>query len=1491
LSFYREPIYCLLHLGGQVHNQPYFEDAWLLLRRFHAETAAGGSGEGGASSAREAVEERVRERLRDAYRFTWNLPFTRETLASCSNLMIWGDRDVYHNFTLSQQFRADLDLEEWTGADPDAGAKNKAGAAAGGGASGGRGRRNRGGQAAAKKDSEDGGVKAKGVAGMPGGQGGRTVEWMERQTAAREKVVIRTLLRLSVQVYREYQRQLWDPKADELSALEDSFASAIREQQVAQQRCTAKEQELSMALAAQADCASKGEEEAALRAARLAKHLKKDLRELTERRGQLSKTPLPEQLQAGEMVWSVSGELGVLLLDMRSNRLGSDGVQAADNPILSEEQWNCIEQYLSNEHVRVLVVGAEWPIVYDDPQRTARLAGGVKSKSGAENDEEGAGEGQEHLRGIWEYEPTTQHRLLERLFTWRKGLKQIVGGGVKPRQCVLVAGGLAIGLESVILDKRTNEPMTQLTVGPLTQRCAILHTKRHGFAGAAMPDEVRMAAMGTKERGDLTEKTMPRLPPPFEFEHHPLLHQRNYGMLTLDTAKGTAESWLVGQYYERVEVLVGPIVGKVTSSTAIVLLEVDVRAPVCAVLTDSVTHQQHRVLLDMPARRPIPFVFQQLLPDHHYRLHVEGVANSASRMGSLTTMPSDEAETEFINFIAVSGDSPTSLNSRPVPSHLWPQVRAEKAKAVAGPGGGGGSLYSVRSDGSGNAVPPVGAEDELLEAANWELISSVAEPSWGGADVHIHLGGQVHMAQTAAVQAAAVLVQRKQPGPQSTPTENKAAEDEVLERLRDAYRTHWNLPSTRRALAHGSHLMVPSEADTLTGDEAEAEAAGAPMGVGVGQTAATMRRLLRTVYREYQRQLWDPECVTRPAGTHARGGASEHAYHQWGRVGLFCLDTRGCTVGANGHTREAAAAKLIGADQWKALNRALASPGLKTLIVGSEYPLLDDSPIDARAKVASSPTLAKLRRRWPYNGQELQKLLAKLFEWKQEQGEPYREVVLLCGGLRCALDTAIFDAPKDQNGRGREETPCMIRQLTSGPVTGRCEVHELSEQGSVGERFTYQHMAMLPRRNVGVLQLRQMAGHSSDSVSVRHVFTDGAAEAYSRTHWKRDSDDAHTHEAARGAGEEEAEGEGEEEGANMVVGGDTASGDKAQPKDADSAGAGGAKGEKKGVKQGEKKGEKQGGEEEGTWREGMSVQVLAEKEAALAKMSKPMERIETQVRMLEAQHTKGVKRGSLWMRLQREPEWVRQLLTWKSDYLPDAESNKQKKGAKDKVGALKLSKEERKRRLTRRLEGERKALEKVRECLGMEDVSLKMQQAFESMGSFAEANGSRLYPLDTGQGAPTTEAAISERTHLLLQRVMPPMRRFYASVEVVQELCPPPSEYVLQYVIENQAEELIASSKSSSGAAAVENEEEEQEDEAEDDEEQEEKGEGEEQEAKENTEDAVDAQQQELAAALNSKAKAKLFSLELVDPTSFAGLCRGYFETAALIKARSLMKQ
>ncbi|RHZ19250.1 hypothetical protein DYB37_012470 [Aphanomyces astaci] len=51
-----------------------------------------------------AMEAQVVERLRDAYRFQWSLPSVRRVLANTSNLMMWGDEDIYRDFTTSVTF-------------------------------------------------------------------------------------------------------------------------------------------------------------------------------------------------------------------------------------------------------------------------------------------------------------------------------------------------------------------------------------------------------------------------------------------------------------------------------------------------------------------------------------------------------------------------------------------------------------------------------------------------------------------------------------------------------------------------------------------------------------------------------------------------------------------------------------------------------------------------------------------------------------------------------------------------------------------------------------------------------------------------------------------------------------------------------------------------------------------------------------------------------------------------------------------------------------------------------------------------------------------------------------------------------------------------------------------------------------------------------------------------------------------------------------------
>jgi hypothetical protein len=61
------------------------------------------------------------------------------------------------------------------------------------------------------------------------------------------------------------------------------------------------------------------------------------------------------------------------------------------------------------------------------------------------------------------------------------------------------------------------------------------------------------------------------------------------------------------------------------------LSEVDAASPVAAVLVDSLTGGERRLLRRLPANKPFVFTFEGLAPARHYVLRFEGVENAASR--------------------------------------------------------------------------------------------------------------------------------------------------------------------------------------------------------------------------------------------------------------------------------------------------------------------------------------------------------------------------------------------------------------------------------------------------------------------------------------------------------------------------------------------------------------------------------------------------------------------------------------------------------------------------------------------------------------------------------------------------------------------------------------------------------------------------------------------------------------------------------------------
>ena len=97
---------------------------------------------------------------------------------------------------------------------------------------------------------------------------------------------------------------------------------------------------------------------------------------------------------------------------------------------------------------------------------------------------------------------------------------------------------------------------------------------------------------------------------------------------------------------------------------------------------------------------------------------------------------------------------------------------------------------------------------------------------------------------------------------------------------------------------------------------------------------------------------------------------------------------------------------LLSDAQWAALEEFFSDPELRAIILCSETPFLGDEPDTCREKVEESDgSMDFLRDHWPYNKDELIRLLDLCFDWKNSGEESVcgREVLLLGGDIHCGV--------------------------------------------------------------------------------------------------------------------------------------------------------------------------------------------------------------------------------------------------------------------------------------------------------------------------------------------------------------------------------------------------------------------------------------------------------------------------------------------------------
>ncbi|RHY81110.1 hypothetical protein DYB35_009230 [Aphanomyces astaci] len=306
-----------------------------------------------------------------------------------------------------------------------------------------------------------------------------------------------------------------------------------------------------------------------------------------------------------------------------------------------------------------------------------------------------------------------------------------------------------------------------------------------------------------------------------------------------------------------------------------------------------------------------------------------------------------------------------------------------------------------------------------------------------------------------------------------------AMEAQVVERLRDAYRFQWSLPSVRRVLANTSNLMMWSDEDIYPDFTTSAtfhiihEAPTIQM-----QVMRVLLRSARRVYHEYQRQLWDVDFhefrtqTSAELDKHLALAKRKMDFDMVKRCESRLSELKTLTANAPDNP-------VFSPVQWDFVLKVLADVTLRVLVVCSELPLVDDSNANIQAfmtssKVPSSSSSSRPNPRsscrswWGAVPRDQQRLLTLVSEWKLQK--PNRELVLLSGAS--SMGVALASTVTDMKMRTE------FHQHVVGPIAGPCHTALVpTRTGVVADRFAFQHDVVLPgENNFAVLTLAAAEG-------------------------------------------------------------------------------------------------------------------------------------------------------------------------------------------------------------------------------------------------------------------------------------------------------------------------------------------------------------------------------------------------------------------------------
>ena len=449
----------------------------------------------------------------------------------------------------------------------------------------------------------------------------------------------------------------------------------------------------------------------------------------------------------------------------------------------------------------------------------------------------------------------------------------------------------------------------------------------------------------------------------------------------------------------------------------------------------------HVLQLDMPARAPRVFKFENLVPNATYQIKVP-VLSEEDSLSEFKTLPED---IRSINIAMVSCDK---RGFEPVKGNMWQEMwrRIESKKD---------DIHILLHMGDNVYIDG----DVSHNLGNKDIVASrtVLDPETSDQTIPY-------------VQARRIL--------HDTPKEewHSKARDQILEIYREEYRLTLNRKYKALVMAHVSNLMILDDHDIRD------DFGGVPEDSDPDSAEFFLGHVAMRVFHEYQRALWDPDVINRDLSAMT----SEFFALTFGPVGVMMLDSR--TVWSiNKSNREDEDLTYYGNPQMESVKSNFKNSDIKFWIMVCPLPLifLKKKLNDMIASVADRADDLKCFINVRHQ-KDLQTMFKLMREWRQE--DPTRDLAVVSGDVHIAGFTDIYHDPP--SGGARE---LVCHQITSSAINnerpgevGMAAVRFLLDFTESYGDYTYKHYDWINLCNYAVISLERFVPDLQYKVKLVH---------------------------------------------------------------------------------------------------------------------------------------------------------------------------------------------------------------------------------------------------------------------------------------------------------------------------------------------------------------------------------------------------------------------